>query len=166
MKLVSQKTKADDRPLTYDNPIAELIQRRRYQILVNSLLYYELDTTMMEDSRWAELAQDLVRLQREHPEIAEQVIFADAFRDFDGSTGFNLPFKDDQIIQIAARVLRGRKTAECEDALRRLAYVQSTGCEWDNYKKKSHKAPSTPVKKEVKKVEPQRGKGLFKMPRG
>lgn len=166
MKLVTQKAKADDRPITYDDKIAELIQRRRYQMLLHSLLYYELDTTLIEDSRWAELAKELVQLQREHPEIAEQVIFADAFRDFDGSTGYHLPFRDEQILRAAARVLRITKTAESQEALRRLQYVQSTGNEWENYKKRSHKTPAPPVKKEVKKVEQKPRKGLFSYPRG
>ena len=165
MPLVKAKTVADNRPITYDNPIAELIQRRRYQILVHSLMYYELDISLVEDHKWAEWGQELAKLQAEHPEIAEQVIFAEAFKGFDASTGFHLPFRDEQILRIAGRLLRGVNTAEGQEARIKLMTIAPTGNEWESYKKKSHKSMES-KKEEVKKVESKPRKGLFTMPRG
>lgn len=167
MALVKARTAVDERPITYDNPIASKIQQRRYQILVHSLIYYELDMNIVSDAKWAEWGQELVALQTSYPDIANKVIFAEAFKSFDGSTGFNLPYKDEQVVNIAYRLLNCEKTPENADALYRLQYgIQCTPAEYDNYKKKSYsaKAPSQ-VKKEVKSVEQKQRKGLFSVPR-
>ena len=162
MTLVKAKTVADSRPITYDNPVAAKIQQRRYQILVHSLLYYELDTTIVPDDQWARWASELVNLQSAHPDIADLVIFAEAFKGFDGSTGFHLPFRDEQIVNIAYRLLKYEGNTE---ALSQLQNVQRTPSEWETYKKKSYTAKPTAVKKEVKKVEQKPRKGLFSVSR-
>lgn len=166
MALIKAKAVADERPITYDNPVAALIQRKRYQMLVHSLLYYELDINLISDHKWQEWAQELVQLQQENPNIASKVIFAEAFKDFDGSTGFNLPYTDEQIVKIAGRLLRTQKSAESEEALRKLTGLHRIPAEYEKYKKKSHtvKTPQ-PVKKEVKPVEQKPRKGLFSVPR-
>lgn len=171
MALVKAKTVADDRPITYDSPIAAKIQQRRYQVLVHSLVYYDLDLNLISDHQWQEWAQELVELQKANPEIADQVIFADAFRDFDASTGFDLPYRDAQIVKIAIRLLEYNKEhgmAEgCDLALQKLKYHTAVEpAEWDTYKKKKHSLTKPEPKKEVKKVEQkQPRKGLFSVPR-
>lgn len=167
MALVKAKTKAEERPITYDDPIAAKIQQRRYQILVHSLLYYELDVTLVPDAKWAEWALELVELQASHPDIASRVIFAEAFKSFDGSTGYNLPYNDEQVVNIAHRLLKRERSAESADAVRKLQYnTQRTPAEYNEYKKKSHLAkPATPVKKEVKHIEQKSRKGLFSVSR-
>lgn len=166
MALIKAKVAADERPIGYDNPVAAKIQQRRYQILVHSLLYYDLDVNLVTDAKWAEWAKELVTLQKEHPDTASRVIFAEAFKGFDASTGFHLPYRDEQIIRIAKRLLSQESSAESEDALHKLTYnIQSTPAEYDKYKKKSHAAKPEPVKKEVKPVEQKCRKGLFSVPR-
>lgn len=81
--------------------IAEKIQQRRLQILVHSCIYYELNMSTISDKQWDAFARELVSLQKQYPSIAEQVIWADEFRDFDASTGFNLPLKDEWVMQKA-----------------------------------------------------------------
>ena len=71
--------------------IAELIKRRRLQILVHSAIYYDFDRSIIDDATWMKWASELVDLQSKHPDIAETVILHDEFKDFDGSTGFDLP---------------------------------------------------------------------------
>ena len=71
--------------------IAELIKRRRLQLLIHSCIYYEYNTNLVSDSQWATWAIELEELQVKYPKIAEQVIWAEAFKDFDHSTGYNLP---------------------------------------------------------------------------
>lgn len=166
MSLVKAKTFADERPVTYDNPVAAKIQQRRYQILVHSLLYYELDINLVSDNQWAAWGQELVQLQNSYPNIASQVIFAEAFKNFDGSTGFNLPYNDTQVINIVYRLLKRERSAESADALYKLQYhVQRAPAEYDRYKTKSHAVTPTPIKKEVKPIEQKQRKGLFTVPR-
>lgn len=167
MALVKAKTVVEERPIAYDDPVAEKIQRRRYQMLVHSLLYYDLDMNLIPDHKWAEWAQELVSLQEAHPDVASRVIFAEAFKGFDGSTGFHLPYRDEQIVRIAFRLLKGERSAESADALHKLQYgIQRTPAEYDKYKTKSHSAKqAAPIKKEVKSVEQKPRKGLFSVPR-
>jgi hypothetical protein len=164
MALVKAKTVAEERPITYDDSIAAKIQQRRYQILVHSLLYYELDISLVTDAKWAEWGKELAELQTAHTDIASRVIFAEAFKDFDGSTGFHLPFKDEQVVKIAYRLLKRENSAESADALYKLQYgIQRTPAEYKRYKQRSHSAKS--VKKEVKPVEQKQRKGLFSVAR-
>ena len=71
--------------------IAKLITRRRRQILVHSVIYYRLNDNIISDQQWSEWALELENLQKEYPKLAEQVPYHDIFRDFDHSTGSNLP---------------------------------------------------------------------------
>lgn len=166
MALVKAKAAVEERPVNYDNSTAAKIQQRRYQILVHSLLYYELDVNLVPDAKWAEWAKELAELQNNYPDIASRVIFADAFKGFDASTGFHLPFRDEQIVNIAYRLLKRETSAESEDAVHKLTYgVRRTPAEYEKYKKKSHTAKPQPVKKEVKSVEQKPRKGLFSVSR-
>jgi hypothetical protein len=85
--------------------IAEKIQRRRYQMLVHSYIYYELDNNIISDSQWSQWATELAELQSKYPDIANQVIYADDFEDWDGSTGAFLNFKNKPNIITTARSL-------------------------------------------------------------
>ena len=156
MSLIKIPKPEEQKPVTYDNEVAALIQRRRYQILVHSLIYYELDMNLVSDAQWAEWGVGLVNLQKEHPKEVESVIFFEQFKDFDASTGYNLPFRDEQIVNIAYRLLSHQtESAETKDALHKLKYgVSSTPAEYDFYRTKRH----SPAKAEVtKKIEHRRG---------
>ena len=166
MALIKAKTASEDRPVNYDDSVAAKIQQRRYQMLVHSLLYYELDINLISDHQWAAWAQELAKLQTAHPDIASRVIFAEAFKGFDGSSGYYLPYRDEQIVNIAYRLLRRVRSAESEDAVHKLTYsVRRTPAEYDKYKKKSHAAKPATAKKEVKPVEQKPRKGLFSVSR-
>ncbi len=78
--------------------IAELIQQRRLQMLVHSCLYYEMDTNLISDKQWSEWAVELAHLQTQYPDIAKQVIWSDAFEDWDGTSGAFLPLRDPWVI--------------------------------------------------------------------
>ena len=81
--------------------IAELIKRRRLQLLIHSCIYYEYNTNLVSDNQWVTWAIELEELQVKYPKIAEQVIWADAFKDFDHSTGYNLPTRDHWVMSRA-----------------------------------------------------------------
>ena len=74
--------------------IAELIKRRRLQLLIHSCIYYEYNTNLVSDNQWATWAIELEELQIKYPKIAEQVIWAEAFKDFDHITVNILPTRD------------------------------------------------------------------------
>jgi NAD-dependent DNA ligase adenylation domain len=69
-----------------------LIRQRRRQILVHSFLYYQLDTSIITDHKFDAFCNELVDLQKKYPEESKAVEYYDDFKDFDGSSGYDLPF--------------------------------------------------------------------------
>ena len=88
--------------------IAEKIQRRRYQLLVHSCIYYELNRNIISDDTWNSWSQELVLLQQQYPDISEQVTLHKYFKDWDGSTGAFLPITLDWVKEIANRLVTGK----------------------------------------------------------
>jgi NAD-dependent DNA ligase len=72
--------------------IKELIERRRRQVIVHSVLYYTLDENIIDDHTFDRWCKELVTLQEEYPELASECVYADEFKGYDGSTG--MQFKD------------------------------------------------------------------------
>ena len=99
--------------------IPEKIQQRRLQVLVHSCIYYEFDTNIIDDHTYNKWAHELADLQQRYPEEASQGLYADAFKDFDGSTGFDLP--KDEFIRI-----RAKKLLEIKDKAKKPEVVQET----------------------------------------
>lgn len=85
--------------------IAKLITRRRRQILVHSVIYYRLNDNIISDQQWSEWALELENLQNQYPEIASECPFAEAFENFDHSTGENLPLDDPWAVNKAQYLL-------------------------------------------------------------
>lgn len=86
--------------------IYELIQQRRLQLLVHSRIYYVLNNNIISDKQFDEFAKELVQLQKDYPQISKDVIFYDAFKNWDGTTGFDLPLEDQWVVQKANQLLR------------------------------------------------------------
>jgi NAD-dependent DNA ligase len=91
------------------NHIKELINRRRRQILVHSFLYYQLNESVISDHTFDRWSAELVELQEKYPEIADKCIYAKEFKDFDGSSGFDLPFHYPEIQSIGYKLLKLHK---------------------------------------------------------
>jgi hypothetical protein len=90
--------------------IAEKIQQRRYQMLVHSYIYYEMNENIVSDSKWSSWATELAELQSNYPEIAKEVPYADDFADWDGSSGAFLDFSNKPNIKATAdRLLHNRQ---------------------------------------------------------
>lgn len=49
---------------------------------------------IISDATWTKWATELCELQKQYPDIAQQVPYHDAFKDFDPSTGYDLPLND------------------------------------------------------------------------
>lgn len=74
-------------------------------MLVHSCIYYEMDTNIVDDATWSRWAVELAKLQEDYPEIAKKVEYAYAFKNWDGSTGAFLPYKDPNIVSKALMLL-------------------------------------------------------------
>ena len=83
---------------------AELIKRRRLQMLVHSCLYYCLDQNIWDDHTFDKNAKELAGLLKENPD-AYSDRFDEYFVDWDGSTGFNLPHRDSWVLSAAQNLL-------------------------------------------------------------
>lgn len=95
--------------LTYNQTITEKIQQRRYQMLVHSFLYYELGESVVSDYHFDMWAQELVVLQESYPHQSSQAPYHDEFKDFDGSSGFDLPYDRPEIQERAYRLLESHR---------------------------------------------------------
>lgn len=88
-----------------DLEIAEKIQQRRYQLLIQSCIYYHLNRNIISDHKWDEWARELRDIQIEHPEISKQVTLYEYFSDWDASTGAFLPITEDWVVRKASQLL-------------------------------------------------------------
>lgn len=59
-------------------------------IIVHSIIYYELDESVISDKKFDKKAAVLVKLMKKYPEEAQNSEYYRAIYDFDGSTGFHL----------------------------------------------------------------------------
>lgn len=89
-----------------DLEIAELIQQRRYQMLIHSCIYYELNNNIISDKKWDEWAKELRDLQNQYPDISARVTLYEYFKDWDGSTGAFLPLKLPWVVNYAKTLLQ------------------------------------------------------------
>jgi hypothetical protein len=84
----------------------ELITRRRRRILVHSFLYYRLNESIIEDYIFDLWSKELAELQKQYPEESAKSIYAKDFKDFDGSSGYYLPYSHPEIQNVGYRLLR------------------------------------------------------------
>ena len=80
-------------------------------IIVHSIIYYEMDESVISDKKFDKKAQALVRLINKYPEEVKNSEYFQVIHDFDGSTGFHLyhRLKKSQrryLKQIARHVIR------------------------------------------------------------
>lgn len=88
--------------------VAEKIKQRRLQMIVHSAIYYILNDNIIPDVQWSQWANELKVLQENYPETAAEVEYAEYFKDWDPSTGFNLPINDEWVLNKARQLLRSR----------------------------------------------------------
>ena len=96
--------------------IAELIQQRRYQLLIHSCIYYHLNTNLISDKKWDEWAKELVELQNSYPTISEAVTLYKYFKDWDASTGAFLPITEQWVVEVARSLIRKPVVTEVKRA--------------------------------------------------
>ena len=86
--------------------VRSLIQRRRLQLLVHSAIYYAYNESIVTDEQWKNWALELEQLQKTYSAEAAAAPYAEAFRGFDHSTGYDLPYRDPAILAKAVWLLR------------------------------------------------------------
>ena len=88
----------------YNDPVVELIRQRRAQMLIHSCLYYEMNESIVTDHQWQAWANELAKLQQEHPDKCVIGFFDEEFKDWDGSSGYHLPLRDPWVYGKAQQV--------------------------------------------------------------
>lgn len=115
--------------MTHDK-IAELITRRRRQILVHSVIYYRYNDNIISDEKWTQWAKELEKLQYEYPDISKECPLAEAFEGFDHSTGFDLPLSDPWAMAKAEQLLNWRNK-ECGEGIMGIQFSIPGTSEYD-----------------------------------
>lgn len=101
-------------PDTEEQPIHAIINRRRRQILLHSVLYYTFDSPLIQDAKFDRWAHELTVLQAAFPGDASECEFHDHFRHFSGTSGFDLPLKRPDVV---ARALSMKRSIDrCREA--------------------------------------------------
>ena len=88
------------------------VKRLRSQMLVHSCIYYRLDDSLITDHEWMQRAQTLAKLQEVIKAKAGHCSigwYDDAFEDWDGSSGFQLPLADPWVVSKARHLLELRE---------------------------------------------------------
>jgi len=81
----------------------DLINRRQRQILVHSFLYYQLSENIISDQTFDAWSKELASLMTS--EEAKLSVYYKDFADFEGSTGFYLPYTLPDIQLVGHRLL-------------------------------------------------------------
>lgn len=98
------------------------LQRR---VIVHSLIYYVMGSSVITDKQFDAIAYQLVDMQKLDPRAFEQSEYYYAMNDFDGSTGFDIPSRltehdREYLTKIAGHVLRlykdSKKSEKKEEA--------------------------------------------------
>ena len=77
-----------------EKEIKELMVKRRRQIIIHSCIYYEYGKSLITNQQFDKWAYELADLQNKYPDIAKQGDWNFEFVGFDGTTGYNLPYRN------------------------------------------------------------------------
>ena len=73
--------------------IYDLIKRRRFQIWVNSYIYYRLNDNLVSNQTFDNCSDELRELQAKYPDISQEVELYEIFKDYEmSSDSAALPF--------------------------------------------------------------------------
>ena len=102
----------EEQPQKESRSIPEIIKQRRAQMLVHSCIYYELDDNIVSDHQWQKWADELEKIQKEHPEHINIKFYDLYFKDWTGATGAHLPHRDPWVMRKARHLLMLRDKPE------------------------------------------------------
>lgn len=84
-----------------------------YQLVVDDRYSNKSYRNLISDSTWSAWATELEELQKKYPDIAAKVPYAEEFKDFDHSTGMNLPLDDPWAVNKARQLLAMKDRGFC-----------------------------------------------------
>lgn len=87
----------------------EWLNRRQRQILVHSFIYYQLNENIIDDHTYDLWCKELAKAIIDYPELFKQTTFYEGFKEFDGSSGYDLPFSNPDIQNVGYRLLNYKK---------------------------------------------------------
>lgn len=82
------------------------MNQRQRQILVHSFLYYQLNTNIVDDHTFDRWSKELADLMADNPDAAKGSAYYEAFKEFDGSSGYDLPFALPEIQSAGYKLLK------------------------------------------------------------
>lgn len=88
-----------------DSKLVSLINRRQRQIMVHSYIYYHADTNLIEDHVYDAWSKELAELIVNHPQEFKESAYYQSFKNYDGSTGMDLPYRSPEIVKVANMLL-------------------------------------------------------------
>lgn len=98
-KLDSEKAVNEKAIISLDKNIMSKILQRRKQIVIHSMIYYRMGTSIVDDYTFDKWARELVSLQKDYPQESKNTKYYEEFKDWDGTTGMN--FWQDNLIATA-----------------------------------------------------------------
>jgi NAD-dependent DNA ligase (contains BRCT domain type II) len=106
--------KAYEITVPHNIEILELINRRERQLLVHSCIYYRLGNNLISDHTFDDWCKELVKLIADNPHEFSLSQYAEDFKGFDGSSGFDLPYNDPRIVGMASFLIESKKRNQSE----------------------------------------------------
>lgn len=92
----------DKKTININKNSLQLINKRRRQIVVHSYLYYKMNTNLISDFTFDCWCKELVDLHNKYPKESETAEFSEAFKGWNGFSGYDL-FTKDNMTELWAR---------------------------------------------------------------
>lgn len=97
-----------------DLTLTEQLEYATRQIIVHSIIYYELNYNCIDDKKYDAKLKWVYNFVMKHPDIAKNCYYANALKDIDPNTGFDLKDKLDAehreyLYKIAMNVIKLHK---------------------------------------------------------
>lgn len=94
--------------------IAQVLQRKRLQMILHCYIYHCTAEAVIDKETFQDWAQDLLKMQKQHPEIAKKVFWPEYFMDWDGQSGAHFPFDNPWVQDKALGILDSARRAGCD----------------------------------------------------
>lgn len=114
-KLDSEKTVNEKTVISLNKDIMSKILQRRKQIVIHSMIYYRMGTSIVDDYTFDKWAHELVALQKDYPQESKNTKYYEEFKDWDGTTGMN--FWQDNLIATAMWLIAEHNRREADEQI-------------------------------------------------
>lgn len=91
-----------------EQSLLERMNQRQRQILVHSCIYYSFNSNIVSDHQYDVWGKELAKLIVDYPSTFKQSAYHKDFIGYDGSTGFDLPIKNPEVVAKAIFMINYR----------------------------------------------------------